>query len=72
MTPRETSASALLSNKAHRPATEWSVVRVPESGFWYDWANPDAGKVGQCKRGDDGWIQAPPDGAVIFAWEAPL
>lgn len=70
MTPRETAALDVLSAKARRPCAEWTLVREPVPGVWYDWAQPDLGKVGQCKLGDDGWIQAPPDGAVIFAWEA--
>lgn len=69
MTPRETSARAQLSNAARRPATEWAVVRAPEPGIWYDFAHPETGKVGQCKRNEDGWTQAPPEGAVVFAWE---
>jgi hypothetical protein len=47
----------------------WVPVRNPLPGVWYDWADPFSGKVGQCRRGAEGWTQGPRGlRPVVLAW----
>lgn len=69
LTERERAAVRLYAEKAGTREDEHSVVREPKPGVWYDWAHPETGRVGQCRRDGAGWAQAPADGAVILAWK---
>lgn len=60
LTMRERAALSLVAEKSGGLQSEWRVTREPEPDVWYDFADPETRRVGQCRKNADGtWHQAP-------------
>lgn len=69
----EARAVALFAQKANAAAAEFTVVREPRDGVWYDWADPKTGAIGQCRRERGAWAQAPRgERPVVLEWRKPV
>lgn len=68
----EGKAVSLFAAKANCNVRSLSVVTDPKDGHWYDWACPDTGKIGQCRRVGGQWAQAPEGKRpVVLRYEKP-
>lgn len=68
----EGKAVSLFAAKANCNVKSLSVVTDPKDGYWYDWADPDTGKIGQCRRVSGQWTQAPEGKRpVVLRYEKP-
>ena len=60
LTHHEIEAMVLFATKCHKDVVLWEPVRSIERGFWYDFADPATGTIGQCRMDYDWtWQQAP-------------
>ena len=65
-------AVSLFAAKANCNVKSLSVVTDLRDGYWYDWADPDTGKIGQCRRVGGRWTQAPEGKRpVVLRYEKP-
>ena len=68
----EGKAVSLFAAKANVPVKSLSVVTDLRDGYWYDWSDPDTGKIGQCRRSGGQWTQAPEGKRpVVLRYEKP-
>lgn len=59
-TDHQAFARALFASHFGQSSNLWRVIVNPEPGIWYDWADPETGKIGQCCLAESGkWKQAP-------------
>jgi len=71
MTSQQTKALDLLATKfGNKPRERWALVKTPETGVWYDFADVETGAYGQCLLLRKGvWAQSPRGTKpVLFAW----
>lgn len=71
--PKAQQAIKLMAEKSGKPEEHFRVVESVTPGIWYDWADVETGKVGQCRMGENwAWVQDPRgERPVILAYSEP-
>ena len=71
-TVHEIRARLIFALKAKANPKHYRVIRKPELGVWYDFADPETQAYGQCRLNADGtWHQAPSGEDPVFLVHRP-